>query len=233
MQTFYPAHRPVSASEARALDLEASERFGIPSGVLMEHAALGLASLVAAERPSAQPVTVLCGPGNNGGDGYGCARFLAGWGIPIRVVRCAPTPPASGDAAFEHDLAAREVEISVAGCADDLGVVDRAIDGAGLLVDALFGVGLSRPLAPPYPLWIERMNASSAKRLAVDVPSGLSSDVGVPLPVAVRAHVTAAMGIPKRGCVAPSMGAAYAGRVVEIDIGLPASIHRRFLAVSG
>jgi NAD(P)H-hydrate epimerase len=108
-------------------------------------------------------------------------------------------------------------------------VIERALEGAAVVVDALFGVGLARPLASPYVEWIERVNAADAIRVAADVPSGLSGDDGVPLPVAVRAHVTAAMGFVKRGTTTAS-GAPYAGRVVEVDVGLPGSVHRLRLA---
>jgi NAD(P)H-hydrate epimerase len=126
-----------------------------------------------------------------------------------------------------------DASIATAAGADDAVVIERAIDGAIVVVDALFGVGLSRPVDEPYPRWIALVNAARAVRVAADVPSGLDADDGAPRPVAVRAHVTAAMGFAKRGCVAPSPGAAYCGRVVEVDIGLPPAVHRRFLAASG
>src|SRR5437867_11639790 len=75
----YPLHRPVSAAESRAADERATREGGVPSLVLMEHAGLALAQEVASRRRSPGPVVVLCGPGNNGGDGYACARFLLGY----------------------------------------------------------------------------------------------------------------------------------------------------------
>jgi hydroxyethylthiazole kinase-like uncharacterized protein yjeF len=224
----YPPHRPVSAAEAVAADREAIA-LGVPSIVLMEHAGRGLAALVAGLLPRGGCVAVLCGPGNNGGDGYTAARFLDGWGVPLRVVRCAAAPPSSPEAALEHALLARDARIAVAAGRGDAGVVDGALDGAAVVIDALFGVGLARDLAPPYPDWIARVNAAPALRVAADVPSGLDADDGRPRPVAVRAHVTAAMGFRKTGLLTPE-GARHAGRVVEIDVGLPASVHRRLLA---
>jgi hydroxyethylthiazole kinase-like uncharacterized protein yjeF len=224
----YPPHRPLSAAEARALDREASERFGIPSLVLMEHAGRGVARVVSDLREEG-PVAVLCGPGNNGGDGYACARFLASWGVPVRVVRCAPAPPAAGDAALEHALANAGTPIEAAADVGDAEIVAQALEGAGAVVDALFGTGLSRPLAEPYPTWIAMLNAARAPRLSVDVPSGLDADDGRALPVAVRADVTAVMAAPKRGLFLGA-GPSHAGRVIEIDIGLPAELHHRFLA---
>jgi NAD(P)H-hydrate epimerase len=236
MDAPYPRHRPVSVEEARAADREASQRFGIPSIVLMEHAGRGLARHAVALRGRSDPVVIVCGPGNNGGDGYACARFLASWGVPHRVVRVAPLPRA-GDAALEAARCAEDSEILVAedDAASDHGVLARALDGAAVVVDAVFGVGLSRPMSAHYVAVVERLLATREgplppNVLAADVPSGLDADTGRPLPVAVRAYVTAAMGMPKRGTVDPSPGAAYAGRVVEVDVGLPAAVHRPYLA---
>ncbi len=225
----YPPHRPVTVAEAVLADAEATELHGIPTLVLMEHAGRGLARIVAELLPPGGVVAVLCGPGNNGGDGYACARFLLGWGIPVRAVHCASSPPERGDAAFERDLVSREIPVPLAASIEDARVVDAAVDGAAVVVDALFGVGLSRSLRPPYPSWIQRLNAAPATRVSADVPSGLVGDDGVPSPVAVVAHVTAAMGFVKRG-LTTEKGAPYAGRVVEVDVGLPGPVHRPFLA---
>jgi hydroxyethylthiazole kinase-like uncharacterized protein yjeF len=225
--TSYPPHRAVSAAEARASDRRASEEFGLVSLVLMEHAGRGLACLVRDRLPASGPVVVVCGPGNNGGDGYACARFLASWGVPVRVVRASAPPSEGGDARLEHDLASRDVCIESIEGPIGAASIDRLLSGASVIIDALFGIGLSRPLSSPYPLWVERINACDSLLIAADVPSGIDADTGVPLPVAVRAHVTAAMGMPKRGCFTAD-GAPYAGEIVEIDIGLPASIHRAF-----
>jgi hydroxyethylthiazole kinase-like uncharacterized protein yjeF len=223
----YPPHRPIRAAEARESDRRASDEFGLVSLVLMEHAGRGLADLVLDRRPIAGPVIVVCGPGNNGGDGYACARFLAGWDVPVRVVRASPPPPERGDARKEHDLVARDVEI-LAPNSDDRSAVLRAFENAAAIVDALFGIGLARPLVEPYVRWIDWMNSIDCLRVAADIPSGLDADTGLAMPIAVRADVTAAMGMPKRGCFTTD-GAPYAGEVVEIDIGLPAPIHRAFL----
>jgi NAD(P)H-hydrate epimerase len=227
----YPAHRPVSAAASRALDLAAGERHGVPSIVLMEHAARGVAEVAvrlwraARAAGGAGGLVVLAGPGNNGGDGFGAARCLASWGLPVRLLLCAPGLPRAGDAALEARwLAGQPVPEAVWEAPE---AVRAALAGADVAVDALFGVGLSRPLGAPYRDWIEALNQADLLRLAVDVPSGLDADSGEPLPVAVRADVTATMAAPKAGLL--GRGAVYAGRVVEVDIGLPAPLHRRLL----
>ena len=225
---FYPPHPPVSASEARERDLAALRDHGLPTLVLMEHAGRGVALLAARLRATAGPgpVVVLAGPGNNGGDGYACARFLASFDVPVRVVRVAPTEPTGADARLEHALSrAAAGEPVVVASEGDLPRLDEALAGASVIVDALFGIGLARPLGAFHRAVIARVNAAPALRLAVDVPSGMEADSGEPLPVAVRADVTAALGARKLGCLTPA-GAPYAGRLVEVDIGLPPP-HRR------
>jgi len=222
----YPPHRPVGSLEARAADLEAVAA-GVPSLVLMEHAGRALAALAAELRIGPGPVVVLCGPGNNGGDGYACARFLASWGMAARILRFSGDAPRTGDARAEHELALRDLSVEEV-ARDDPQALVRAFGRPSLVVDALFGVGLVRALAPPYPAAIEVVNALPCPRLAADLPSGLDADHGVERPLAVRADVTAAMGLPKAGCFTAS-GARCAGRVVELDIGLPRAVHARFL----
>jgi NAD(P)H-hydrate epimerase len=224
----YPLHEAVSGNVSRDLDRRAQEEHGVPSIVLMEHASRAVASLAATMALGHGRVVVLCGPGNNGGDGYGAARALAAWGVPTRVLRCASRlPPGEGDAGREAAWAALEGPLEDAWSDPDL--VSRALADAEVVVDALFGVGLARDLEGPYPGWIRAVNAAPALRLAVDVPSGLDADTGALRPVAVRADVTATMAMPKTGLVAEGAGAEHAGRVVEVDIGLPGPVHRPYL----
>ena len=221
----YPLHTPISTDSARDLDGRASAEFHLPSIVLMEHASRSLAQLAARLSGPGDRVLVLAGPGNNGGDGYGMARVLHSWGRPVRVMRCAPRPPGpGGDARLEHDLARRTLEPAW----DRPESVQEALEShPALVVDALFGVGLVRPLEDPFLSWVRALNAAPCLRLAVDVPSGLDSDTGEARPICVQAHVTATMAAPKLGMAA---NPAACGRVVEIDIGLPRALHEPFLA---
>ncbi len=225
----YPLHRPIVTSEARALDEAARRDFGIPDLLLMERAALGVACLVPpADRRASGPVLVLCGPGNNGGDGYAAARHLSGWGRAVRVLDLARVPPSGASARLQQSLCARVLPIESAWDRPEL--LSAALAEAAFVVDALFGVGLDRALDGPWCAAIECVNAAARPTLAVDVPSGLDADTGEARPVCVRADVTATMVAPKRG-IAPGMpGADHAGRVVEIDIGLPWALHAPYLA---
>lgn len=223
----FPTHRPVRADDARRLDRD-GEAAGVPSFVLMEHASLGVAAVAGLLVPPQAPILVLAGPGNNGGDGYGAARFLASWGRPVRVLRAARSEPSGdGDAAREFALLSRDLVVADLWVDPDL--LPRALAKSDLVVDALFGVGLTRDLDAPYPDWIRAVNDADALRLAVDVPSGLDADEGTPRPVAIRADVTATMAVPKRGLLTPGPGREHAGHVIEIDIGLPKGVHEPFL----
>jgi NAD(P)H-hydrate epimerase len=224
--SLYPSHRPVSVAEAQAADREATERCGLPALVLMEHAGRGLAE-IAMEEARGGAVLVLCGPGNNGGDGYAAARFLRGAGVAVRVLRVGPAP-GSPAARLERTLWLAEGAEAAIAAADDPRL-ESALSDASLLVDAVFGIGLTRPLEEPYLSVLRLVDARAPRRVAADVPSGLDADTGEPFPVAVRADVTAAMGFVKRGCLT-SPGRALCGRLVEVDVGLPPSIHRRFRA---
>ena len=218
----YPLHRPVLTAVARAWDQ------GEHAGRLLEHAGLGVAALAAHLAPRREDVVVVvAGPGHNGADGYVAARCLVGWGRQVEVYAVGRTPfgqrvpPDVCEAARR----AREEGVPLVECSDALAPLVQALAKCHLVVDALLGVGLERPLEGAFLEAVQRMNASDARRLSVDVPSGMDSDSGEPLPVCVQADVTAAMAAPKLGYGRGRPGAAAAGHVVEVDIGLPWHVH--------
>ncbi|QTD53230.1 NAD(P)H-hydrate dehydratase [Sulfidibacter corallicola] len=177
----------VSASEMAAADRYTIERLGVPGIELMERAARACVGELMEELRPDSLVTVLAGPGNNGGDGLAIARLLHGEGVTVRVFLLQDGETYRGDAALNHqrlrDLA---VDISV--------IEDPATFGLPLgcdwVVDALFGTGLSRPITGGLANLIERLNVSGLRVLAVDIPSGLSGDHGRVDGPAVRARLT-------------------------------------------
>jgi NAD(P)H-hydrate epimerase len=192
----------------------------------MEHAARGLAALAAELAPAApsRPVAVVCGPGQNGGDGLGAARFLRSFGFGVDVVRLGDRPY-RGDAAVEFAALSREIDVpALVSMPDVVGWARNRLPRAGIVIDALFGTGLDRDLDALAGAVVLAINACAAPTIAVDLPSGLDGDTGEPKPFAVEADVTAAMGFVKRGCAAPR-GSPFCGRLIEIDIGLPLAIH--------
>ena len=184
---------------------------GIPSLVLMENAGKAVADAIAA-RFKPCPVTVLCGPGNNGGDGFVVARLLDEYGFRVRV---AQDTERSSDRKNEGDAAAMSDQWKGARVA----LAPQALDGARLVIDALFGAGLSRPLEGAAAQAVEALNDLPV--VAIDVPSGVSGDTGQPLgAVYVKAALTVTFFRKKPGHLLLP-GRVLCGETAVADIGIP------------
>jgi len=178
---------------------------GVPSLTLMENAGQAVAGAIAA-RFKPCPVTVLCGPGNNGGDGFVVARLLDETGFTVRVAQNAD--PKGDAAAMSEQWKGTRVALT-----------PESLDGARLVVDGLFGAGLSRPLEGAYAQVVEALNDLPVA--AIDVPSGLSGDTGQPLGgVVVKAALTVTFFRKKPGHLLLP-GRALCGEIVVSDIGIP------------
>ncbi len=220
--------RVVTSAQMRELDRRTIEEIGIPGAVLMENAGRGAASVLLASFAGLRegPVAVVCGQGNNGGDGFVVARVLAQRGIAAKVFILAPPERLTGDARLYFDVL-RKMEVPVESLAET-GVtarVRRQWREASCIVDALFGTGLARPVSGLYRNAIEAIGSSGRPVLAVDIPSGIDADTGRILGVAVKAQCTATFGFPKRGLFIHP-GADHAGRIECVDIGIPAGLAR-------
>lgn len=235
-----PGPRPtLTREQSRRVDELCTGRFGIPSILLMEHAAMALArvvgrTLAAMVGPGPEPrVLILCGPGNNGGDGLALARLLHTEGLHQRVsvVLAAPRVRLAGDAAINLRAADRVgVRIATIGRRPAATVASQAAQlGRPLLVvDALFGTGLTRPAAGALLEVIRACNALRADPrvavLAVDVPSGLDCDTGEP-PTgaeAIIADATLTLAAMKTGLARP-VSSAWTGAMGIGGIGAPAA----------
>lgn len=180
---------------------------GVPSLALMENAGRAVAEEIV-RRYGARRTLVLCGPGNNGGDGFVAARYLERWGWPVRVALLGESQRLSGDAAVMAGKWPGGVEQGV------------AIGGAELIVDALFGAGLSK--AFPQSL-ADAVNRAGVPVIAVDVPSGLDGATGRPRGASVRAAVTVTFFRKKPGHLLMP-GRELCGEVAVADIGIPAAV---------
>ena len=222
-----------TAAEMRALDEATIRDVGLPGAVLMETAGRGVAAVVMrvlGEGSRLGRVAVICGAGNNGGDGFVIARVLRAAGHDATAYLLAARDRVRGDAALHlgayERSGGRVVEITAAEQLDDvvappsIAGAARASGAAAVIVDAIFGTGLDREVTGLAAAVIERINASPAIRIAVDIPSGLSADTGHPLGTAIRAHHTVTMGLPKVGAVG-APGVAWAGELHVVDIGIP------------
>jgi len=206
----------VGATAMRALDRHTIETLGVPGALLMESAGRAVAEVALAERaaaPRGGDVLVACGGGNNGGDGLVAARQLALLGVPVRVALVADPKRLAPDAA------ANLARARAAGVPIEAGAVRSA--GAAVIVDALFGTGLTRAVTGAPAAAIRRIAAArpGARVVAVDLPSGLDADTGQCHGPCVAADVTVAIALPKLG-LALEPGRALAGRIVVARIGI-------------
>lgn len=219
----------VTAAEMREMDRITIEELGIPGVVLMEIAGRGVAERVASLAPGlvGWRVAVLCGAGNNGGDGYVAARHLALWGADVQLVLLAPEDRVQGDARVNYDVA-RRLDVPVSFWTEEALPMEAGalLAEQDCVVDALLGTGLASEVRGRYREVIEALNAARVLTVAVDIPSGLSADTGQPLGVAVEADTTVTFACPKLG-LATHPGAEFAGEVHVVDIGIPPSLAER------
>jgi ADP-dependent NAD(P)H-hydrate dehydratase / NAD(P)H-hydrate epimerase len=212
----------LSSAQMRAVDRAAIEGMGVPGLVLMENAGRGVAEAIARLRPHlvGLDVRVVCGAGQNGGDGFVIARHLANRGARVSVYLVAPRARVSGDAAINLQAADRTAGVVIEEHAGDADVASwRArLVGASVLVDAVFGTGLRADVSGVPAAAITAMNAVDAVRVAVDVPSGLDADTGSVRAIAVDAHLTVTMGARKLGLVLDPE--APVGRLEVVDLGV-------------
>ncbi|MDP7029378.1 MAG: NAD(P)H-hydrate epimerase [Phycisphaerales bacterium] len=208
-----PDHRirVLDRAAARALDAAATGTYGIPGIVLMENAAVGASEIAMGMIPSGGSVAIACGPGANGGDGWAMARHLhnAGYGVDIITL----TPAVGSPAAAVNASIAAAMQIPMSPSLEPL-------ERADLIIDAVFGTGLDRELTGPLLAAVEAINAARGGVLAVDIPSGLDADTGMPRGLVVRADQTATFACWKAGFLEME-SLRWTGDIHCIDIGAP------------
>jgi hydroxyethylthiazole kinase-like uncharacterized protein yjeF len=218
----------LSRAQIRAFDAHAKTQCNIPSLLLMENAGRGATDVLVNELYAGDPrgarTVIVCGAGDNGGDGLVIARHLLVRGGRPVVFFAGDPQTVSTDARANLD-AWRGIGGEVQWLPPDepLSPLGQAAARGEIVVDAFFGTGLNRPIEGWQADVVNAMNASSGPRFAVDLPSGLDADTGATLGVAVEAKVTATFAHYKLGLLTPC-GASLAGRVRVVDIGVPGSI---------
>ncbi|HEX9476119.1 MAG TPA: NAD(P)H-hydrate epimerase [Candidatus Dormibacteraeota bacterium] len=198
----------LSSAQVKAADALAQERFGVAVDWLMEAAGWQVARFCEGR------TAVVCGVGNNAGDGLAAARHLHRWGR-LASVSCLDAGRLRGAAARELDAVHR------------LGVEvfdTFRLEGAEVVLDGIFGTGLSRPPEGEFAKWIEAINSSGARVVSVDLPSGLDADSGVAYAPTVEAQTTVTLGLPKAGLLSRD-GPRHAGEVWVVDIGIPFDVY--------
>jgi len=213
----------VTAAEMREMDRLTIHKYGVPSLTLMERAGQGIAQAIVERflRNVKKGVLVVAGKGNNGGDGFVVARLLKKKRIPCEVALLARRDELSPDAA--HNLNAflkLKGQVSEIGV-DHVGLLGERARKSGLVVDAILGTGVKSEVRGLYAAAITSINACGLPVVAVDIPSGVHTDTGAPLGVAVQSEMTVALGFAKRGeVIYPGIG--YVGELVIADIGIAA-----------
>jgi len=219
-----PDPLPMSRQAIREVDRIAILEFGIPGIVLMENAGRGAAQVVLEmlKEPADSVVAIVCGAGNNGGDGFVIARHLHNAGVKVAVYLAVDPAKLGGDAKINCDIAHRmKLPIHPLLTPAQIEEGGAAMGRADVIVDAILGTGFSGQVRPPFDEIIRRVNAlKGPKVVAVDLPSGLDCDTGQPSNATIRADVTVTFVAPKVGFGTPE-AAEYVGRVVVVDIGDP------------
>lgn len=229
--------RILTAEAMRGVDRAAIERLGLPGLVLMENAALGVVDAIGRQYPEAESAAIFCGPGNNGGDGLAVARQLATRGYAVEIflaLGAAGVPDAAGGRSLAGDAGlqlaiCRRLELTIHELPADgdspaaAAALAAALAAAGrhdLVIDALFGTGLARPLTGAFARLVEGLNEVPRPRVAVDIPSGLSGSHAEPPGPHLLADLTVTFAAPKVAHVFPPAADAV-GELVVTDLGFP------------
>jgi NAD(P)H-hydrate epimerase len=210
----------LTRQQVREVDRRAIEQYHVPGIVLMENAARGaVATAWSAMDETPGPVTVICGGGNNGGDGLALARHLHNSGLPVQILLTIDPAKYTGDALTNWRIV-QAMNLLIAPFSRN-----HLFDTApSLIVDAIFGTGLTQAPRDPFPEIAAAISETSINVLAIDLPSGMDCDTGFPLgPASIRARDTVTFVAEKAGFANPA-ARKYTGHVTVADIGCPRQI---------
>ena len=220
----------LSRDQVRRIDQVAIERYGIPGVVLMENAGRNASAVILEDlrerliTPEKARVAILCGGGNNGGDGYVIARHLHNNGCAVTLYTAVDPAKLTGDAAINHAIAAKmNLPLRRMTTQAEFTASANELEHADVLVDALLGTGFRGEVRPELAAIIAHCNtlhASGHRVVAIDVPSGLDCDSGAPSNATIVADATVTFVAQKRGFLAKP-AQEFLGKVVVADIGAP------------
>lgn len=198
----------VTSEEMHTIDRLASEKYGIPSIVLMENAARGAYEHIIAHHNKENHFLVVCGSGNNGGDGFAIARMLYITGYDVAINFLGKEEKLTADAKVNYDICKKLMIPFTEELKSDV------------IIDCIFGTGLKREVAGKYYQVIEEINHSNSYKYAIDIASGLASDTGEVLGIAIKADKTLTFQLGKIGLY-QNEGIKYSGEIEIIDIFIP------------
>ncbi|MGD0784637.1 MAG: NAD(P)H-hydrate epimerase [Sedimentisphaerales bacterium] len=214
----------LTRQQVRDFDAWAINTACVPGVVLMENAGSGCAEIVLAqlEKPAGSKVCVFCGPGNNGGDGFVIARHLKNAGVDVAIALCGPASKIKDDAEVNYKIvlnmkiAVEEFDTASANIEKE---IETFAGNSDLIVDAIFGTGLTGVLRYDFVRLINAINSLNKPIVAVDIPSGLDCDTGESLGAAIKAVSTVTFAAAKKGFLNPR-SAQFIGQVYIASIGI-------------
>lgn len=207
-------------SQMKAIDQCAINDYGIPGILLMENAAISIVKAIETYKQSGK-VLIFCGQGNNGGDGFAIARHLFQKHYQVEVFIIGVPEKIKGDAKINYNILHRlNINITTISQQYSLDVLDKIIENCDLVLDCIFGTGLSREVTGVYMDVTKKLNTYSPYTIAVDIPSGINGDTGGIMGVAIKADETVTFALPKIGNLLYP-GAYHCGDLKVADIGIP------------
>ncbi len=216
----------------REIDRRAIEEYGIPSILLMENAGIAvmhevikiLGTVLRKRRAVPMEIAIFTGKGNNGGDGFVAARHLFNRGHQTTVFFFQQPSEMKPDPLTNFRILEKmNVRLVNGSQGLDAKKTKDVLANANVIVDAIFGTGLSKPVEDPLKTAIELINESKLPVVAVDIPSGLHADTGEVMAVCVKAKVTVTLGLPKKGFIL-NQAERFTGKVIVADISIPQSL---------
>lgn len=218
----------ITRQQMKELDRKAIEEYHIPALILMENAGRAVADevLKMLDNPETSEVSILCGRGNNGGDGLVVARHLFNQGVKVKVFYLGNIKESlnKGEAGINLNIVLK-MKIPL----EEVTITRHNLKSiiynlkSSLIIDAIFGIGLERPIEGQLKELIDRINTLQIPIVAVDMPSGLDADKGIPLGTAIRATKTVTFGMAKTGFVKES-AKDYLGELIVVDISIPRTL---------
>lgn len=201
----------VNAAKMKAIDQYSIEEIGIPAMVLMEQAAMSVAAVIRNSIKPSDRILSVCGTGNNGGDGIAAARILSEYGYQVSILLLGDE--AKQTVQTRHQLSiAKKLDINI--------INNGRISEYNVIIDAIFGIGLTKPVSGEWEKVIKDINNSPCNVYSVDIPSGVHTDDGKIMNIAVKADTTITFGLNKQGLLLYP-GCLFAGEIVVADIGFP------------
>ncbi len=212
----------LTGREMAGLDGRAQAELGLPGIVLMENAGREAAAVLMSRYPRGTRVAIICGPGNNGGDGLAAGRHLALAGYHVEIWLGADDGDYKGDA-LTNLVVARRLGLSLRRVPEDMDALQQALAGADLIVDAFFGTGFHGAPRPAAAAVLRAVNSAHRPVAALDIPSGVEADTGAVRGEAIQAAFTITFAAPKLGCLLYP-GAGRCGELIVAPISLPVDL---------